>query len=84
MFKFLPSFLAEVVVILNNLVVVGIEPKEIIPLLIVLRVVFTAIQTYFVVSKEEVQCLNCGERCVLHAGLVPPENSFFCLDFNHF
>lgn len=54
-------FGARSVDILNDLIVVSIEPQKVVPLLIVKLVVLLAIQADLKISKEKVQSLNCSQ-----------------------
>lgn len=54
-------------------------------MLSVFFIAFVTIKRSFIVPEKEIKCFDCGETCVCDIlFLVPPENCFFCLDFDMF
>lgn len=58
MFELLASFFPCSICFLNKVVVISIEPKQIVPFLVILYVIFATIQCNFIISKEEVKCFD--------------------------
>jgi len=70
------------IAILYELVLKCVEPQNVVPFAVILRVLAPAIHRHVIVTEEKVKCFNGCKMSVSTFRLVPPKNCLFCLNLN--